>query len=140
MVHDLNPKNLHIDGLFFYSKSPKSLFSRYFWALSQKWYFSPKSGTSRFSSIRHLNFKKSFRKILWAIFLGENMFTYWHIDILTAVKSWDPFSPKGEGPKTEKSSHSINFPRHGLCTARYWKQFFHLKTFLAKTDKNFQKV
>ena len=57
MVHDLNPKILHINGLFFVrSKTP--CFRYAFWHYPQNEIFSWKSGSVRFLPLRHPNFMK----------------------------------------------------------------------------------
>ena len=68
----------------------------FFWALSPKWEFFSKIRLRQFLPLRHPNLTRSFRKILRVV-LEKNAFTYWHTDILTVVKSQDPFSPKGGG-------------------------------------------
>ena len=78
MVLDLNPKNLHINGLIF-AKSKKP----YFWGVFghyPKMRFLPEM---RFLPLRQPNFMRSSRKILWAV--SEKM--HLPIDILTVVKS-----------------------------------------------------
>ena len=78
MVHDLNPKNPHIDGLLFLQNPKNPIFrvQGIFGHYPQNEIFFQKSDSISFSSVRHPNFKKSFRKTLWAIY----MFTYWHTD------------------------------------------------------------
>ena len=72
MVHDLNPKNLHITGLFFL-QNPKSPFlGGAFGRYPQIEIFSQKSGSVRFLLLRHSNFIRYFRKIRF----GEHTFTY----------------------------------------------------------------
>ena len=72
MVHDLNPKNLHINGLFFL-QNPKSPFlGGAFGRYPQIEIFSQKSGSVRFLLLRHSNFMRYFRKIRF----GEHTFTY----------------------------------------------------------------
>ena len=56
--------------------------------------FSQKSGSVSFLPLRNPNLMKSFRKILRVNLEKTRLPT----DILTVVKSWDPFSPKGRGP------------------------------------------
>ena len=92
MVHDLNPKNLHINVQIFFYKIPKTYFQGIFGHYPQKIeIFSPKSSSISFSPIRHPNFMTSFRKILWAILektcLPIDIMTYWHGEILGAIFS-----------------------------------------------------
>ena len=97
VVHDLNQKNLHINGLFLFCKIQKTLFLRCFQALSLEWhFFSQKSSSVSFSHLKYPNFMKSFRKIISAIL--EKMCL--HNDILTYWKWWNyriPFCLLGLG-------------------------------------------
>ena len=69
----------------FFAKYKKQFWG-YFWALSTKWDFPQKSGSFSFLALRHLNFIKSFRKILWAVLektrlpTDHGLLTYWHTD------------------------------------------------------------
>ena len=77
------------DFLFVKSKKP------YSWGIfghsPKNQIFSKKSGSARFLALRHSNFMGSSRKILSAVLektrLTTDQLTYWHIDILTVVKS-----------------------------------------------------
>ena len=75
VVHNLNTKNLHING-FFFSKSQKT----YFWVgiIPKIRFFSQMSSSISFLRLKHSNFKRSLREILWAIL--EKTLTYWHND------------------------------------------------------------
>ena len=79
MVHDLNPKNLHINGQIFFAKSKKPYFWGAFEYYPQNEIFSQKSGSISFSPLRHPNFMRSFRKILRALLQKMRLPT----DILT---------------------------------------------------------
>ena len=74
VVHDLNPKTLTFNGLFF-CKTQKT----YFWGVFGQY---PKNLAVNFLPLRHPNFMRSFRKILWAILektrLPTDVLTYWH--------------------------------------------------------------
>ena len=76
MVHDLNPKNLHINGVTFL-QNPENPIFRVLLGIIPKM----KSGSISFSHDRHPNFMRSFRKILYAIlekkFLPTDVLTYW---------------------------------------------------------------
>ena len=73
VMHDLNPKNLHINGVFFFDKIQKKLF--FFFALSSKCDF--------------------FSKIQLSVFSPDTL-TYWHTDSGEII---GPFSLKGVGPR-----------------------------------------
>ena len=83
MVHDLNPKNLRINGLICFLQNPENLFLECFWALFPKWDFSQKFCSVSFLLLGYPNFMRSFRKILWAVLEKTRLPT----DILTVVKS-----------------------------------------------------
>ena len=68
MVHDLNLKNLHINGLFLFCKIQcTQCFWVFFGHYSQNEIFSQKSGSVSFLPLKHPNFMRSFTKILWAV-------------------------------------------------------------------------
>ena len=104
MVHDLNPKNLHIyenlhiNGLFF-CKIQKTLFLGCFWALSLKWDFFSKNlepvyypyGTQTSWEVSEKSYE-----LFW-----RNTFTYWETDILTVINHRTPFCLKTEVEKTK---------------------------------------
>ena len=137
MVHDLNPKHLHINGLFFSAKSKKSYLWGVFGHYPQHEIFSQKSCSVSFLPLRHPNFKRSFRKILYAVLektlLPSDILTYWYTDILTVVKSKDPFSTKCGGPVSM-------FPYFGLnCWLNIFmcNQEFHTPKFSTSSPENF---
>ena len=88
MVHDLNLKNLHINGLFFvflfFTKSKKPYLWGVFGNYPQNEICSQKSGYVRFLPLRHPNFMRRFRKILWAVSektrLPNDILTYWQTE------------------------------------------------------------
>ena len=81
MLHNLDQKNLHINELIFFVKSTKPYFLRYFWALSPNWDFSSKIQLYQFLPLRHPNFMRSFKKILWAALEKKvYLLTYQHTD------------------------------------------------------------
>ena len=81
MVHDLNPKNLHINGSmdYFFAKSKNPCFLGVLGYYPQNEIFSKKSGFVSFLPLRHPNFMGSFRKILRAVLKKTRLPT----DILT---------------------------------------------------------
>ena len=86
MVHDLNPKILHINRLFLLQNPKETHSFGVFWGIILKnEIFSHKSDSVSFLPLQHTNFMRSFRKILSRF--GKNKFTYWHTDKLTVVKS-----------------------------------------------------
>ena len=94
MVHDLNPKHLQINGIFF-CKIRKSLFLWSFWALSPKMrFFSKNSAPSVFYPSDNLtlwevsekSYESFWRKCLYLL-------TYWHTDILTYWQWWNHRTP-----------------------------------------------
>ena len=81
-MHDLNPENPHINGLFFYFlQNQKNLILGVFLGIVPKWDFSQNLALSVFLPLRHRNFMRSFRKILWAVLekigLPTDILTYW---------------------------------------------------------------
>ena len=96
MLHDFNPK-IYTSMDYFFCIIQKTLFWGCFGALSSKWDFFPKTWLCQFFTLKAPKLHEKFQKNPISRF-GENMFTYWHNDILTVVKSLDPFSPKGGGP------------------------------------------
>ena len=68
MVHDdLNPKNLHINGLFFCKKQKNPVLGGVFEHYSRNEIFTQKFGRVSFLPLRHPNFMRSFRKIPSAV-------------------------------------------------------------------------
>ena len=87
MVHDLNPNNLHINGLVFFCKIQKTLFFGIFGHYPKSEIFSKKIWLRQFFT---------FKGILYLInCFGENAFTYWPTDLLT---SWHTGSGEIRGP------------------------------------------
>ena len=77
---------------------PKKSTHQWTKALSPKWVFSQKCSSVNFLPLRHPNFMRSFRKILWAILEKMCLPT----DILTYWQWWNhrtPFSQKVEVQK-----------------------------------------
>ena len=72
MVHDLNTKNLQINGLFFFQNPKIPFLGGAFGPYPQIEIFFQKSGSVRFLLLRHSNFIRYFRKIRF----GEHAFTY----------------------------------------------------------------
>ena len=85
VMHDLNPKNLHINGVFFLTKCKKNFF--FFLHYPQNAIFSQKSSCQFFP------------------------LTHWHTDILTVVKSSDPFRSKEwvQGTKKENPQEILKW-------------------------------
>ena len=83
MVHDLNLKNLHINELFF-AKSKKNLFLGVLVHYPQIEIFPQKFGC-QFFTLKVVWLYEKFQKNHMSRFV-ENVFTYWHTDILTVVK------------------------------------------------------
>ena len=79
MVHDLNPKNLHINELIFCKVQRKRTIFGVFWHYPQNDIFPQKIRLCQFFSLRHPNLMKRLRKILWAILEK----TCLHTEILT---------------------------------------------------------
>ena len=101
MVHDLNPKNLHINRLLSV-KSKRPCFLVVFGHYPQNETFPKKSGSVSFLPLRQPNLRqpnkmRSFRKVWWVVLkkmrLPTGILTYWKW-----MKSYDPFSPKGGCP------------------------------------------
>ena len=78
LVHDLNPKNLHING-FFFAKPKKLYFLGVFGHYLQNEIFPQKPSSVSFLPLRHPNFMKIFRKMLRALLEKMHLLT----DILT---------------------------------------------------------
>ena len=97
-MHDLNSKNLHIDGLFFFQK--KKHFLGDFGHYSQNEIF-PKIQLRQLFILKAPQLHEKFQKILQAVLEKTRLPT----GILTAVKSSDPISPKGEGPILKRNKN-----------------------------------
>ena len=82
----------------FFAKSKKPYFWDVFMYYPQNEIFSQKSGSVSFLPLRNPNLMKSFMKSFRKILRVNLEKTRLPTDILTVVKSWDPFSPKGRGP------------------------------------------
>ena len=99
MLRDLNPRNLHINGLYF-CKIPKTYFWSVFGHYPQCEIFSQKSSSVCSLAVSSPNFKKSFRITLWAVLqktcLPIDLLTCWHTDII-----WHIFT-KRWGSKNQK--------------------------------------
>ena len=91
MVHDLNPKNLHINGSmdYFFAKSQNPCFLGVLGYYPQNEIFSKKSGSVSFLPLRHPNFMGSFREILRAVLKKTRLPT----DILTYWQWWNHRTP-----------------------------------------------
>ena len=76
-------KNLHINGLYFFGKirKKKNYFCDIFRHYTQNENFSQKSASFSFLPLRHPNFMRSFRKILWTVLektpLPTDTLIYW---------------------------------------------------------------
>ena len=77
MEHDLNPKNLQINRIFFLQNLKKPIFEELLGITPKN--VSQKSGSVSFLPLRHPNFMKSFRKIISAVLENKRLPT----DILT---------------------------------------------------------
>ena len=75
MLHDLGPKNIHINKLFFFFQNLKAFFWGYFGVLSRK------SCSVSFLPLRHLNFMRSSKKNAMSCF-GKSGLPYWPTDLL----------------------------------------------------------
>ena len=115
MVHDLYSKNLRITGLYFFAKSRKLNFGVVLGHYPQNEIFSQKSGSVSILPLRHPNFMRISRKILWAVLEKICLPT----DILTA----DPFLPKGTGPKMKLDFLRI-FDNHLLLKYLIFKRVY----------------
>ena len=80
---------------YFFCKIQKILFWGCFGALSPKWDFFPKIWLCQFFTLKTPSLHEKFQKNPMRHF--ENVFTYWHSDIMTVVKSQGPFLSKGRG-------------------------------------------
>ena len=79
-MHNLTPKNLHINGLFF-CKIKKIPFLGVFGHYPQNEIFFQKSDYVSFLRLKQPNFMRSFRQILWAVLekmsLPTDVLIYW---------------------------------------------------------------
>ena len=79
-MHNLTPKNLHINGLFF-AKLKKSYFWVFLGIIPKMNFFFQKSGCVSFLRLKQPNFMRSFREILWAVLektrLPTDILIYW---------------------------------------------------------------
>ena len=109
MVHDLKQKKSTHQWIiflfsFFVAKSKKTYFGGVFGHYLQKKFFPQNQALSVFLPLKHLNFKRSFKKILWAVLkacLPTYMLTYW--------KQWNhrtPFCLKVEVQKQYVEVHA----------------------------------
>ena len=106
-----------VNGLFFFffCKIQKKTFWGCFWNYPQSEIFSQKSGSVSILPLRHPNFMRISRKILWAVLEKICLTT----DILTA----DPFLPKGTGPKMKLDFLRI-FDNHLLLKYLIFKRVY----------------
>ena len=88
MGHNLNPENLHINGLIF-CEIQNSIF-RVFLGIISKMRFFPKNLLHQFFTYQDPWLHEKFPKNPMSYF-RENMFTYWHTDILTWPNHRTPF-------------------------------------------------
>ena len=98
-MHDLNPKNLHMNGLIFLQNKKPPIF-RVLLGIIPKLRFFPKNLAVIFLVVRHSNFMRSFRKILWAVLEKTRyLLTYWQWWNLRT-----PFRLRAGVQKREKNS------------------------------------